>query len=264
MYLSLSTRTLYNKILNFTLRVLGKENMGVIDSIVVIVFLIFMIIGFAKGFTKQTLSSFAWLFALGAAVASCKIITSMLMQTNVSCDIQSGISNWLEKKCGDSITGIGVTEESLGSTLSILGIPYFLHPVLTKTFDFGNVDSVTMDSFLSSNITSYIFLISSFIIVYLVVFLLIKLFAKVFGDAIKKSPFSFLDRILGLIWGAVKATFIISIAMLLLSLILNLPIQSVNDWIVADMKLGGEDFGVSKYIFEHNPILYIIEQFKNK
>ena len=238
--------------------------MGVIDSIVIIIFVIFMIIGFVKGFTKQTLSSFAWLFALCAATSLCKTLATMLMETTISVDIQNVISNWLVKKCGEGVMQLGVTEEALSQTLSGLGIPYFIHPILTNTLNLNGVADVTMGVFLSYSITNYIFLVGGYIIIYLIVFLLIKLFAKIFGDAIKKSPFSFIDRILGMIWGTVKATFIISIAMLLLSLILNLPIESVNEWIVNDMRLGVDDFGVSKFIFEHNPIIYIIEQFKNK
>ena len=238
--------------------------MGVIDSVVIIIFLIFMIIGFVKGFTKQTLSSFAWLIALVAATSLCKIAAAMLMNTSIAGEVEMKLSNWIILKCGEGAAQMGVSEAGVSEILSSLGLPYFMHPLLTNSIDFNALSDTSISTFLSESITNYLFLGGCYLIIYLLVFLVVKILAKAFGDAVKGSPFSFIDRILGLIWGAVKATFIISILMLLISLILNLPITAVNEWITTDMNLGTEEFGVSKFIFEHNPILMIIEQFKSK
>lgn len=238
--------------------------MGVIDIIISILFLIFMIIGFVKGFTKQTLSSFAWLIALGAGVFLSKITSNLLFETGIGESLTNKISSWIISKGGEIVvTPVStLTEEMLGEALSSMGIPYFIHPFLTKKFDLSMMENISIVDYISPKISLYILIAGCFIVIYLIVFLLVKLIAKILGDIIKNSPFGFLDRILGMIWGVVKATFIASIFMLLLSLVMSLPIESVNDWLVADMKIGVDEFGIAKFIYEHNPIVLIIEHFK--
>ena len=240
--------------------------MGVIDIIIVILFLIFMIIGFIKGFTKQTLSSFAWLIALIAAIFTCKFIGSFVFKTNLGINLTDQIYGWISAKGGETVTTTVnvLTEEALSEALSSMGIPYFIHPFLTRNIDLSAVKDISIAEYISPKISYYVILVCCFIIIYLVVFLLVKLIAKVLGDIIKNSPFGFIDRILGLIWGFVKATFIVSIVMLLLSLIMSLPIDEINNWLISDMKIDQSSFGIAKFIYEHNPILLIIEMFKAK
>ena len=240
--------------------------MGVIDIIVLILCSIFMIIGFIKGFTKQTLSSFAWLIALVAGIFLCKIVGNLFFNTGIGTNMTDKIYAWIATKGGETLTTpvTILTEEVLSEALSSIGIPYFIHPILTKNIDLSVVQNISIAEFVSPKISYYLLMIASFIVIYLIVFLIVKLIAKVLGDIIKNSPFGFIDRILGLIWGFVKATFIVSIFMLVLSLVMSLPIDSINSWLIADMKINEEGFGVAKLIYEHNPILFIIELFKNK
>lgn len=240
--------------------------MGVIDIIVAILFLLFMIIGFIKGFTKQTLSSFAWLIALIAAIFLCKLTSSLIINTSLGVSLTDKISGWLSAKGGDIVTTPvdSLTEEMLTESLKSMGIPVFAHSFLMKNLDLSAVQNISIVEYVSPKITLYILIAASFILVYLIVFLVVKLIAKLLGDAIKNSPFGFIDRILGAIWGIVKATFIVSILMLLISLVMSLPIAEVNEWLINDMKLNTDEFGLAKFIYEHNPIMLIISQFKLK
>ena len=91
-----------------------------------------------------------------------------------------------------------------------------------------------------------------------------KLTSKILGDLIKGSPFGFVDRILGMIWGCIKSVFLISIFMLIISLIMSLPLGNLNNWFIEDMKLNQEGFGIAKFLFNNNPIIFVINLVKSK
>ncbi len=240
--------------------------MGILDMIIVILFLIFIITGFIKGFTKQTLSSFAWLIALGAATFLCKTLGSLIENTNIGFKLSNSISNWISVKGGEAVNVVvpTFTSDVLSEALHSLGIPYIFHPFLINNIDVSEAQNISIAEFVAPQITSFILIILSFLVIYLLTFLLVKLFSKILGDVIKNSPFGFIDRILGMIWGFLKSVIVISVLMLIVSAIMSLPIKSVNDWLLLDMKLESEQFSIAKFIYENNPILLIISYLKGQ
>lgn len=240
--------------------------MGILDILIIILISIFVIIGMIKGFTRQTLSSFAWLIALGVGVFLCKTVASLIENTNLGFSLTNTISTWITKKGGEAVTVVSptITDELLGDALHSLGIPYVFHPFLIDHIDISEAQNISIVSYVAPKITSFVLIIICFLVIYLIVFLLVKLLSKILGDAIKNSPFSFLDRILGMIWGCLKGILVASVLMLIVSMVMSLPVQSINDWLIADMKLNTEDFGIAKFIYEHNPILIAITYFRGK
>lgn len=237
--------------------------MGVFDIIIIALFLILTIIGFTKGFTKQVLSSFAWLIALIASSLLCKYFAELMMNSSFGFSLTDKLSNWISSK-GEifSINFDSLTEETMIEALKELDIPSIFHPFLIDHFDYSQIQNTTLSEFIAPKLTYYILLAIAYIFIYFVVFLMVKLLSKILGDVMRKGALGFIDGILGAIWGFAKATIIVSIIMLVVSLIMTLPIgDEVSSWLINDIGLNKDTFTISKFVYENNPIVFIISKF---
>ena len=237
--------------------------MGIIDTIIILLFIVFMIVGFFKGFLKQVFSTFGWIIALVAATLLSKPVGNYLFGTNIGIGINGFIYNWMSNKGELFTTPIPqLTTEYLNSALSDLGIPSFLHDFVNKMIDVSAFQDMSLAEIVSPKLASFFLVAISYIVIYLVIFLISKLLACIAKKIVRGSALGFIDGLLGAALSAVKVAIFISLAMLLLSFITTTPFgEPVLNWINNDMKLLEEEFGIARYFYEYNPIYYIIDYF---
>ncbi len=236
--------------------------MGIIDCVILLLIIIFMIIGFTRGFLKQVLSTVAWIIALITAITLCSAVSDLLFTSNIGQSLNDVIYGWISEK-GDVFTTVypTMTEDNLILILSEMKIPSFLHNLLIGMVDITEFKNCSIAQFISPEITSVLITIVSFVLIYLVVFIIVKVISSICSHIVKGSALGFLDGTLGAIWGAVKICILISILMLGLSFIVTMPFgESINEWITMDMRLNDDTFGIGKFFYENNPILYIISE----
>lgn len=238
--------------------------MGILDSVIVLSFLVFIIIGFIKGFIKQVFSTLGWIIALAAASLLSKPAGNMLFQTNVGIGINGAVYNWISSKGEFFTTSIPqLTADHLGEALTKLGVPSFLHGAVSNMIDVSAYQDICIAEIVSPKIAQFALVSVSFILIYLVVFIIAKIIASLAKKIVRGSALGFFDGLLGAAWSAVKVAFFVSLGMLLLSLVTTMPFgASVSEWITNDMKLLEEGFGIAKYFYEYNPIIYVINFFK--
>lgn len=240
--------------------------MGVLDIVIIVLALIFAIRGFVRGFTKQFLGSLSWLVAGILAIIFCETLAKILSDFSLADTINNKVFNWFASK-GDAFTTQLpiITKEHLSGSLSELGIPSFLHSLVIGNIDMSNTTDISVATLIAPKITYLALVIISYILIYVLSFIILKVIAHMFGKAIRGSAIGLIDGVLGFMWGCVKATIVISVAMLLLSLLTTLPIgESINNWLIKDMKLNEDNIGIAKFIYENNPILILLEKFNIK
>jgi hypothetical protein len=66
--------------------------------------------------------------------------------------------------------------------------------------------------------------------------------------------------LLGLALGFAKAIVIVSLLMLALSALGGL-FPAINEFMIADMKIGIEGYGIGKFIYEKNPVLWVFDNY---
>lgn len=236
--------------------------MGIIDTVILLLFLIVIIVGFFRGFIKQVLSSLAWLIATIAAVLLCTAVSEAVMNMKIGLSLNNSIYDFIASK-GEGFTTVisSMNEEGLSAALTQIGIPDILHSFILNNIDLSTFSDMSIASFISPKISSVLLTIIAFIIIYLFVFIIIKVIAKLFGNIVRGSALGFVDGVLGAIWGSVKICILISILMLALSFVVTMPFgESINEWIITDMKLNEEGFGIAKFFYENNLILFVISK----
>ena len=77
--------------------------MGIIDIVIIVLFLFFMIIGFLKGFLKQIFSTFGWIVALIAATLLSKPAGNIIHSTSAGINLNSMVFEWIASK-GETFT----------------------------------------------------------------------------------------------------------------------------------------------------------------
>lgn len=236
--------------------------MGILDIVVIVFLVIFLIFGFIKGFVKQIVKAASGIIAFGLAVAFCKKVGGLLFDTTVGTKISNYFYNYLASK-GELFTksGVSLTEEVISQGLSEAGIPAFLHKLIIGSIDLSKVTDISLGEYLATALSNAILVVLSFIVIYLVVFLLVKLLGRIIGGAVRGSALGLIDGFLGAVWSLVKATFILSCLFLILSFVCTLPFgESINAWITNDMKLTEEGFGIAKFLYQNNPILFVLDK----
>ena len=114
---------------------------------------------------------------------------------------------------------------------------------------------------MSPKIADFLLTIISYILIYLIVFIVLKIIGKIFSHVVRSSALGIIDGMLGAIWGAIKATIIVSLVLLGISFIVTTPIgASINEWITEDMGLLKEEFGIAKFLYQNNPLLFLISK----
>jgi len=234
--------------------------MGIIDTIFLLLFIVFMLIGFFKGFLKQVFSTLAWVIALVAATIFSKPVGIGLSGTNIGLHFNANLIEWIASK-GEIFSKPmnELTSEYVNTALSNLGIPKFLQEFLLNMIDFTKCENVSIAEIIGPKILNMFLIIISFVVIYLIVFLIVKLLGKLSGRIVRGSALGVVDGALGALWCGVKVTIFVSLFMLLLSAISTMPFGvSINEWITTDMKLAEEGFGIGKFFYEYNPIIYFI------
>lgn len=236
--------------------------MGILDIVIIAFLLIFIIIGFVKGFIKQALKAVSGIAAFIAALALCKKVGVILFETSIGTKMLEYFNNFFSSK-GEIFTtsGEALTDELITQGLTEAGIPSFLHKIILGSIDVSSFTDITLGQYLATMITNAILVVVSYLAIYLVVFLVIRLIGKLIGGAVRGSALGFIDGFFGAMWCAVKATFILSCLFLVLSFVVTLPFgESINTWITNDMKLTEEGFGIAKFLYQNNPILFILNK----
>ena len=233
--------------------------MGILDIVIIVIALIFALVGTFKGFVKGFLGALGGIIALVAAYFLSDLVSGWISGSSLGVKTIESISSWFISKnpqFGEIVPAF--TNEYLSECLSNLGIPEFLHGLIIGAIDVSTVTNQSVAGFLAPKIAGIAFTGISYIIIFLVVRLVVFILEKVFSKAVHMTALGVVDRILGCIWGIVKAGIIVSVIFLALSFIVTLPFgEGINNWMAADFEKG---FGLAEMLYTKNPLIWLYEK----
>lgn len=238
--------------------------MGKIDIIILIILGVFALIGFAKGFIRQVLSFANLLVAIILAFVTVKPVSVFLPDTKLAPFIHEKVVEFLASKGEIFTTPIpnDATNETLVPILDQLGLPGFIDKILLNLITIDETAyGLTFSEVLAQKIVPTLLIVISFIALVLVIFIVMKILIHFIDSFVKKSKaVSGINKLLGLALGFAKAIVIVSLLMLALSALGGL-FPAINEFMIADMKIGIEGYGIGKFIYEKNPVLWVFDNY---
>lgn len=237
--------------------------MGIIDIVVILLTLIFILIGFKKGFFKQLLSFANWFLALIVSMFLVKPFTELISKTPVHGAVNNRIVAWIATKgpefSQEYIAGAG--SEQISEAISEgLNLPKFIADLVANGINFDVPDGTTIADILAPSITHIVLYFISYLILFFGLMIILKITLSFFDKLFDKGVLGAVNQVFGGVLGAVKAFIIVSVAILILSIVGNL-IPSVHDFLVSDLKLDEDKFRLSKLIYEYNPLIELFKGF---
>ncbi len=194
---------------------IGGLNFALIDLIFFGLLLIFAIIGYVKGFLKQIFSILGSLAAIVLSVLLCKHLAGFIYDKVPF--IKNPVSNMVESLFGlEGIVTSGSKEQIL-LTLSTTKIPTFLHSIVANSI----IESAG-ELKLTAVLTEWALVAISFVAIFIVSLILFSFIKKIFKSLTKIKAVGYIDRVLGLIFMALKLTFFALVLVTILSVFIDM------------------------------------------
>mgnify|MGYP000979486039 CR=1 FL=1 len=235
--------------------------MGKIDLAIIIIILLFTLIGFAKGFMKQVLSVANWLLGLIGSFLLIKPFSALLSKTEISASINNKVADWIATK-GDTFNQLvdyNRVDEQLAEAISELGLPKFIASAITGGFHMtGAEGDITLAEALAPTLGSVILSVIAFILLFIILIILLKIIFKFLNSIFDDGVLGVVNKLLGGVLGLLKGAVMVSLIMLLLSVLSGI-IPGLNNFLIADLRLESEGFGIGKFFYESNPLLALIK-----
>ena len=235
---------------------------GIIDILIVLVVILFLVIGWKKGFLEKVIDMASSVFGLVASVLLARPFSGVLRKWFGEA-LGGSINEYLYSRLDEiGLAAADLTESNLREALDAFSLPNFMVEWVIESVDYNTVAVSIVDS-ISPLILSLALLVLAFITLFfgsMLVFLLLKLLAK----GITSIPIiKQIDKILGLIFGFLKVALLVYILLFVLALIINIP--AINDliyeFLAIDMQLASEKFRLSKYLYDNNLLKNVINVF---
>lgn len=238
----------------------------IIDILIVAVLIIFGIIGFNKGFLKSFISLFSWVVCILIAIFTAKYVANWI---NGIYDFSSLIGG----RIADGLTGVNEffsqSISEFSSTEEIINnLPADLNGLLSQlikvVFSNTSVDMTSTDTIASvvgSSLGHICMVIIAGILTFIVLKIVIALLSRLFDNISRTKILGGLNKVLGLIFGVLKAGCIIIILNCILVGLSLIP--AVNNTItpliqdnthIEKVIYNKTDEFVGKYIIESNVI----------
>lgn len=188
----------------------------IIDIVLIITLLVFGLIGLKKGLFKSLLSFFSWTVCIIIAFLLAKYVARLLngiwdfngkIGSGVSKSLLESNSEVYGKKICDYADKASLVAAITGTNLS--GI---LSKVVNIVFKNGNIDMSSTDTVanvVGSSVGYVCMIIISAILIFIVLKIILALLNKIFDKLARTKVIGGLNKTLGLVFGLLKATFIV-------------------------------------------------------
>ena len=225
---------------------------GIIDIVMVVLFLIFAIIGYKKGFATKIISLLSFIIV---------IILAFLFAGQLAKQFQSwgimypGIYNNIYANAEAKISSIsGDTVNAKVATL--LGWPQFMADLVVKALggdSLASMSNAELATAVAGKVTTWIMNVICFFIIVIGVFIILGIVKAIITGLKKNAGFRVIDGIFGIVLYEVILAAIVCV----IFFILNFAYydnwnEGLTNWLKVDMQLDNDSFRVSKVIFEGN------------
>ncbi len=233
---------------------------GVIDVIIVLMVIIFLSVGWRKGFLLKVVEMASGIFGLIGSILLARPFSKVLDKW-MGDDVSDRITTYLEENT-DGLFSQTLNETNVREGFSEMNLPNFMVDWIVRSIDFDAAHANLIEA-VEPYLTSLTLLLIAFVTLFfgsMIIFFILKLLA----EAITSVPFiEQVDKVLGVLFGFVKVAALIYILLFLLGLIITIPgiNNLIGDFIETDMKLSSNEFRLSKHLYDNNILRLLLEVF---
>lgn len=225
---------------------------GIIDIVLVVLFLLFAIIGYKKGFATKIISLLSFIIVIVLAFLFAGQLAKQFQSWNIIYPgIYSNIYGNAEAKLA-SISGDTVNAK----VASLLGWPQFFADMVVKALGGDSLSAMSdaeLATAVATKVTGWIMNVICFFIIVIGVFIVLGIVKAIVTGLKKNAGFRIIDGLLGVVLYEVILAAIVCV----IFFILNFAYadnwnQGLTDFLEKDMQLGTDNIRVSKWLFEGN------------
>ncbi len=244
----------------------------IIDIILVIIVAIFAIIGFNKGFFKSILSLFSWVVCLIVAIVLAKYVANWIngiydLTSLIGSKIESALSgmgdvfnNTIASYNSADATAESVKTAILADIQKVSGMNGVLLQFIIMVFNntaFDPTSEATIGNILGMSIGHMCVVLIAGILVFIVLKIVVALLTKLFDRISKVKVIGGLNKVLGLVLGALKGACIVVIINIIVVALSLIP--AVNNVITPVIQ---DNTTVEKFVYNKTDEIigtYVIE-----
>ncbi len=229
---------------------------GIIDIVIILLFLLAAFLGFKKGFLKKALGLIGVIVGLVVAFTFCESLAGWFKETGF---IYDNIYESILSNANDAIQKAGGGAPTVEEALVNMGVWKFIASMVAK-----NIPSSTI--VLAENIATYFTGILMNIISFAILFvgvLLLALILKIIASILRNNKvIKFVDGILGIILYCCICLLIIDVIFMVIRFMYNAEFfSSCKEFLDVDMMLNEDTFRISKYFYLNNPVYSLFDIF---
>lgn len=236
---------------------------GVLDVAIVLTIVIFVTIGWNKGFLEKVIDMASSIFGLVASILLARPFADGVLRNLIGPSLEESISGYLVSRLDEiGLTVNQLTQTNLRQALAEFSLPEFMIDALVDSIDASQVGQQIIDA-LTPGILSLALIVISFLVLFfgsMVVFFILRLLAK----GLTSVPIiKHIDKFLGAIFGLIKVALLIFILLFILALVINIPAINtlIYQFLDVDMQLSTDSFRLSKYLYDNNLLKDIVNIF---
>ena len=197
---------------------IGGINVALVDIIALIILVIALFVGLARGFLKQVLSMLGLVAGIVLAVIFCDELVVFVSEKIPA--LPTAIEGAIAKSnMFKDLTGSFTNEEQIVEALQNSSIPAFLHQTIAKAIAESGFELEIIKVLTTWALYVIVFVVT--VIVSLIVFAIVK---KILYGLTKIRLIGFIDKILGMVFSIVIALVNMIIIVTIISLITNLNV----------------------------------------
>lgn len=234
-------------------------SLGKADIVIYLFLLLFIIIGFAKGFMKMLVGLLKTFAAFGTAYFLCNPFAAFLGKTKINNMIYDKLLSIFSEKSEifNAVIDVENFSGQLDSAAAELNIPEFLNKFIFSGIDASNFSAdSTLGSVVASSLTNAALVVIAFIIIFIVATILVLLIGKLFISMVENFGFRFFDRLLGLIVSGSLGVILILGLFIVVNLI-GILVPNVSLWLQNQIYYDGynpDAFSIARVLYENNPL----------
>ena len=231
---------------------------GIIDAVVVLLGIIFMFIGYKKGFMGKMITIVCVLVLLGLSITLCGHLAEMFKDKHIFYDgIYDSISETIHNAVAEAGEGATV-KQVIAKTLHL---PEWIAALFVLSSQ-SEVVTPVMESELSLKVTMLLLKLIAFGILF-VGMILVMIILKIIAKALRENKFvKVVDGIFGMALYLFIYLLIISVFFFVLDILVEKEVvSSTTGFIAEDLQLGTENFSMSRWLLKGNLISSIRQVF---
>lgn len=227
---------------------------GLIDIIIIVLALLFMFIGWKKGFSKKLISIPTILIFIGVSFIFCGSLAELLLKNNLGNFMKDPLYEQLSTVQADSYSSL--LKDAFGFW-DILA-DWISKPLTTNCGEFSSLNDPAL------SVAEYITKMGMSAICFIAIFIGIIIIASILrGIARHNQKVGFIRFVDGLL-GMVFYLALLSVVVCVLFYALNKAIDQswfgeAKVWFIEDMKLDTNEFRISKIIYNGNVVQRVID-----